>query len=170
MRVLAGLLAAPDRESLEVLESMAPELDWIGDSLQELRALPLDAWQGEHTRLFINGFPTTPCIPIASVWLHGTIQGQTAEAVNHLYQQAGLQSKTEIPDYLETLLEAFDYLSVPGKLPEHDRLMLLETLWQDYLVSWVPRFASALVREAGLHIYRRLGDRMLILVGGAVDG
>lgn len=169
-RILAGMLAYPSEDSLETLELMTAEVDWLGDTLPELQAMNLDAWQGEHTRLFINGIPKTPCLPFASVWLHGAMQGQASVEINGIYQQAGLEPNTGMPDFLGTLLEAIAYLSAPGNLPDEQRILLLDRLWGSYFITWVPKFSKALIEEGELKFYRELGKRLLNLCEGSEDG
>ena len=163
--LLAGILASPSKESLETLESMATQLDWLEEAVKELQGTPLERWQGEHTRLFINGVPSTPCLPFASIWLHGTMHGQATVTINGIYQKAGLQSNMDMPDFLGTLLEAAAYLSTPSQIPEEKRVELFNQLWEDFLVSWIPKFANKLVQESRLELYRKLGQKLLDLVG-----
>ena len=163
--ILAGILASPGEESLETLKGMATQLDWLDEAVEELCETSLESWQGEHTRLFINGVPSTPCLPFASIWLHGTMHGQATVTINGIYQQAGLQSNMDMPDFLGTLLEAAAYLSTPSQIPEEKRVELFNQLWEDFLVSWIPKFANKLVQESRLELYRKLGQKLLDLVG-----
>ena len=75
LRDLAFLLGRPDAEGPAVLGEMAASRPWLAEAVTEIRALPLEEWQGEHTRLFVTGYPHTPCPPFASAWLDGRMQG-----------------------------------------------------------------------------------------------
>jgi len=55
LRLLAGLLAKPGEDSLAALEEIAKENHWLYESVQQLKDISLEHWQGEHTQLFING-------------------------------------------------------------------------------------------------------------------
>ncbi|AGA89777.1 hypothetical protein Thimo_0949 [Thioflavicoccus mobilis 8321] len=68
LRRLAGLLAQPADDALDLLRDWLPAAPWLAQAIAELAALPLAEWQGEHTRLFINGYPKTPCWSAPPTW------------------------------------------------------------------------------------------------------
>ena len=63
LRLSALLLGLPDEHSLATLRELAAEHDWLQAAAVELEEISLQEWQAEHTRLFINGYPKTPCAP-----------------------------------------------------------------------------------------------------------
>jgi TorA maturation chaperone TorD len=71
LRILASLLGAPDMDAKEAVQELAAHYDWLRPAADELEILPLGEWQAEHTRLFISGYPTTPCPPFESAYLSG---------------------------------------------------------------------------------------------------
>ncbi|MBF0624082.1 MAG: molecular chaperone TorD family protein [Magnetococcales bacterium] len=161
--LLAGLLAQPGADSLEALHDLLPRAPWLQGAVAELAALPLAQWQGEHTRLFLNGVPRTPCPPFASAWRKGTMGGDIATAARLLFRQAGLEPRGELPpDYLGTLLEGAALLASRGDAPSG---ALLERLWQEQILPWVPDWAQALEQASGLLLYRVLARRLAILLG-----
>ncbi|MDD3449604.1 MAG: molecular chaperone TorD family protein, partial [Gammaproteobacteria bacterium] len=89
LRTLALLLAAPAEESLETMRDLAVHQPWLAPALEELEREPLAHWQAEHTRLFISGFPRTPCPPFASAWREGQLHGHAAVEQAGLYGRAG---------------------------------------------------------------------------------
>lgn len=160
LRLLAGLLAIPTRDSYSVLEEVAEQAPWLRDTLGELSALPLDRWQGEHTRLFISGFPHTACPPFESAYREGLMGGSTGDQVIALYQRVGLETRDIPPDYLGALLELAAHLVEQPEPPDSE---LWTTLWHEHLGTWVPRFAQDLIEAAQLSLYRRLGEELLRL-------
>ena len=162
---LAGLLAYPGKDSLEVLEGLSPSAGWLQEALSELRGLSLDAWQGEHTRLFINGIPETVCPPFESAWRSDQMRGEMSAQVGEIYRQAGLSPERDMdmPDYLGTLLEGAAYLATTKDIAEEKRSRLLEELWDNHIASWVPEFAVILIRESQVKLYRVLGKRLQAL-------
>lgn len=160
LRLLAGLLAQPTRESYPILEELAAQAPWLRESLIELTGLPLERWQQEHTRLFITGFPRTACPPFASAYREGLMGGSIGEQVSTLYRCAGLEPRDIPPDYLGALLELAAHLL---ERPEPRDPMLWAALWEEHLSSWVPRFARDLINATHLRLYRHLGGELLRL-------
>ncbi|MBF0160538.1 MAG: molecular chaperone TorD family protein [Magnetococcales bacterium] len=162
LRVLAGILAYPETESYAFLaESAATDAPWLSAALPELQTIALDTWQGEHTRLFINGFPKTVCPPFESVWRHSRMDGLAREQLLQIYSQAGLELVDgSVPDYLGVLLECSAYCLT---MADHSLHPLLEQLVNDHLRLWVPDFATTLEREAELSLYRLLAQQLQLL-------
>jgi TorA maturation chaperone TorD len=154
LRVAAALLSMPTDDSVDAVRDMLPTAPWLRSSLPELERLPSDRWQAEHTRLFITGYPRTPCPPFESAYRHGTMGGTAAGDLEALYRRAGLRSGEVPADYLGTMLECAAYLQEQG-MEE-----LLEELFEQHLGRWVPRFARDLRDSAELELYRELGAQL----------
>lgn len=157
LTLFAGLLAAPNDESLAIIDELAQQHSWLQDVPEELTQWGLPRWQGEHTRLFINGHPKTVCPPFESSYIHGHQNGTACSDILTLYHQIGLQPVEGIfPDYLGTLLECAAYLSAQQPVDSE----LWETLWQKHLSRWVPRFAQDLQTQSRLKLYQQLGKQL----------
>lgn len=154
LRLLSGLLASPDGDSLAVLRELAGRHDWLRQPVMELESLPLGEWQAEHTRLFISGHPKTVCPPFESAFLGGAMFGAACDQIGDLYRRAGLEAEGAPPDYLGTMLECAAHLL--EQQCEHSNGLFRE-LWQEHLAAWVPRFGTVLAEESGLELYRQLG-------------
>ncbi|MBZ0104230.1 MAG: molecular chaperone TorD family protein [Sulfuricella denitrificans] len=157
LRLLAGLLASPDGDSLEVLRELAGDHAWLHQALAELDNLPLEEWQAEHTRLFISGHPKTACPPFESAFLGGMMFGAASEHLGDLYRRAGLQADGAPTDYLGTMLECAAWLQ--EQQCSHSSELLRE-LWADHLAMWAPRFGATLGEEGRLELYRQLGHEI----------
>ena len=170
--ILAGLLAFPEPDAREALRDLLPLAPWLAESLAELDRLPLDQWQGEHTRLFTSGYPKTPCPPFESVYRQGRMGGTVVAELEELYRRAGLEARGAPADYLGTLLECLAILAA-GDHPAQDDLAqddsaregLRRSLWNDHLSRWLPRFAQDLQVHGELRLYRDLGERLAGLCG-----
>ncbi|MBF0175254.1 MAG: molecular chaperone TorD family protein [Magnetococcales bacterium] len=163
LTLLAGLLGQPEPGSLAAVEEMAIELPGLQAVCPELRGISLESWQAEHTRLFVNGFPTTPCPPFESFWRHGVLGGDCVQAIAGLYQRAGVAADPDIsPDFLGSMLDLAAHLAAQ-RVAQAD---LRWELWEEHLAIWVPRFATRLKESAGLALYGFLGSRLLDLFGG----
>ena len=158
LRTLATILAQPDDDALDALRDLLPQASWLAGAISELEKTPFEHWQAEHTRLFLNGWPRTPCPPFESAYRHGQMGGTSAEDLGELYRRAGLQATGAPPDYLGTLLECAAWLAEqPIGAP------LLRELEEEHLERWVPRFAGDLQANARLVLYRILGERIAAL-------
>lgn len=174
LRLLATLLAQPEEDALAALKDMLPLAPWLAPAIAELEGLPLARWQGEHTRLFVNGYPKTPCPPFEAAYREGQMGGgTTCERLTDLYRRAGLAATGGPPDYLGTQLECVAYLADQAATTDAALLgpgrespdTLLCALWEDHLSQWLPRFAEDLQQAARLALYRALGAQLAELTG-----
>ncbi len=155
LRILALVLAQPAEDGLDVLRDLLPWAPWLRACIAELETIPLEHWQAEHTRLFVNGWPRTVCPPFESAYRQGRMKGSSTGELAGLYRRAGLQA-TEAPvDYLGTMLECAAWLG-----GQEDGADLLGELEHEHLRRWVPRFACDLREGAALSLYRGLADRL----------
>ena len=157
LRLLSGLLASPASDSLEVLRELSGEHAWLSQPVAELGSVPLEEWQAEHARLFISGHPKTACPPFESAFLGGAMFGAACDQLGDLYRRAGLQAEGTPPDYLGAQLECAAYLLEQSCGHGNE---LLQELWREHLVSWVPRFGAVLQTESWLSLYRQLGRQL----------
>jgi len=165
--ILAALLAFPEPDAREALRDLLPLASWLADPLAELDQLPLEHWQGEHTRLFSNGYPRTPCPPFESAYRQGRMGGTVVAELEHLYRRAGLEARGAPADYLGTLLECLAFLAERGE-PAGEGLS--QELWQEHLSRWLPRFSQDLQAHGELRLYRVLGERLAGLCGADAAG
>lgn len=158
LQSLAMLLGMPERDSLLTLQEMLSEHDWLQPAVDELAEIPLEHWQAEHTRLFISGYPETPCAPFESIYRHGQMEGPACEELKKLYARAGLSPTDDFPaDYLGTMLAFAAWLLEQGT-PEAD--IQLQELQQKHFTCWLPEFSERLTRDARLQLYRSMGEKL----------
>nr|VFJ94255.1 MAG: Nitrate reductase delta subunit [Candidatus Kentron sp. LFY]VFJ96700.1 MAG: Nitrate reductase delta subunit [Candidatus Kentron sp. LFY] len=158
LRLLAGLLAAPEADSFVVLAALADEHAWLHDPIAELSTLGLPHWQSEHTRLFISNYPKTLCPPFESAYRGGA---PTVELAG-LYLRVGLEANDISPDYLGAMLECAAYLLEKSDFATDSDLW--HELWDEHLAAWVPRFSDDLINtENCLLLYRCLGEKLSAL-------
>lgn len=160
--ILAGLLAFPEQDAREALRDLLPLAPWLAEPLAELDPLPLDQWQGEHTRLFVNGYPRTPCPPFESAYRQGRMGGTVVAELAGLYRRAGLEAREAPADYLGTQLECLAILAAAADPARGD---LGQELWHEHLSRWLPRFSRDLQVHGALRLYRVLGERLAVLCG-----
>ncbi len=158
--ILSALLAFPVDDALDSLRDMLPLAPWLAPAIEELAKLSLEHWQGEHTRLFLSGYPKTPCPPFESAYRQGQMGGTAVGDLHALYRRAGLEARQAPADYLGTLLECLALLEARGDAEE-----IIGELWGAHLQHWLPRFARDLQLHGELEIYRLLGARLAGLCG-----
>lgn len=157
--LLAGLLAAPAEGALEVLREFQEQAPWLDRAINELELMPLDQWQGEHTRLFVTGYPKTVCPPFESAYREGRMDGNAAAELEALYAEMGLGVEEMPADFLGTMLGCAGHLAAEGQAEGPQ----WRALWQDHLLEWVPDFTRDLRANSGLLLYRLLADRLELL-------
>ncbi|EXJ14171.1 TorD/DmsD family molecular chaperone [Imhoffiella purpurea] len=175
LRCLAILLSMPEEGALEALREMAEQAPWLKSAVAELEGMPLDRWQAEHTRLFVNGYPKTPCPPFESAYRQGQMGGTMASDLAAFYRRAGLEPEGAAADYLGTLLDCAAYLADLVRSAEPDSGQCLidaleRELWEEHLFRWLPRFAGDLRQASELRLYRVLGERLGAMCEDVDDG
>lgn len=156
LRILASLLGAPDMDAKEAVLELAGYYKWLQPAVEELESMSLEDWQAEHTRLFVSGYPTTPCPPFESAYLSGRMHGPQEQALKDLYRRMGMMSDGAPADYLGTLLEC---ASMVNTNPEVGRDCWSE-LWDGHIARWVPRFCRELQSESRMALYRIVAQRL----------
>lgn len=159
LKILASLLGAPDLDAKEVVGELAVHYVWLQPAAEELEQLPLEEWQAEHTRLFVTGYPTTPCPPFESAYLSGRLYGPQTQSLKQLYKRMDMHPSGAPADYLGTLLECAAYLKAN---PAAEKVFWFE-LWNEHLARWVPRFCRELQKESQLALYRIVAERLCVL-------
>jgi len=159
LRILASLLGAPDSDAKEAIEELAAHYEWLKPAAEELKDLSMGEWQAEHTRLFISGYPTTPCPPFESAYLSGRMHGPQEQSLRDFYRRLDLSASGVPADYLGTLLECAAHLSAD---PEKGRPYWSE-LWDGHLGRWMPRFCRELQQESRMALYRIVAERLCLL-------
>lgn len=157
LQLFSLLLGTPEPESLALLEGMSDEHDWLCEPVEELKRLPLEQWQAEHTSLFINGYPHTLAPPFLSALQNGEMGGDTAERVSKFYHYLGLEADSMPADYLGTLFECAAWLL---QIEREAQQPAFEQLWNDFLCPILPGFATRLIEYDGLKLYTRMGQQL----------
>lgn len=96
------------------------------------------ALQAEYVRLFINALPEVSCPPYGSVYLEGTLMGESTVRLRNLYSSYGWQTE-EMADHIAVELEFLALLAALGEdAPVQEDLNFV---W-DHLNLWAPAFLA----------------------------
>lgn len=156
LQLFATLLGAPEADSLESLQSLNTQHPWLAGPLCELYETPLQKWQGEHTALFINGYPHTVAPPYLSALRSNQMGGTEEEEMRNFYYRLGLEADGMPADYLGTLFECAAWLLQQEERQSED----FAELWDNYLYPVLPNFANRLIEHQGLRLYQEMGRQL----------
>lgn len=155
LQLFSLLLGAPEANALEMLQSLSAEHPWLAGPLHELHETPLQQWQGEHTALFINGYPHTVAPPFLSALRSGQMGGSEEDEMREFYYRLGLEADGMPADYLGTLFECAAWL-----LQQEEQSEDFAELWDNYLYPVLPDFANRLIEHQGLRLYQEMGRQL----------
>ena len=114
--------------------------------------------QGEYTRLFITGYPSTPCPPYESVFREGRMLGSCSHKVQTLYQEWGMTAEEGLLDHISTELEFLAFLASAATLEavQKDARKTFHSFTADHLSQWLPDLSKELKDHARVPAYREL--------------
>ena len=160
LRLHGLILHKPDRESLQRLQELSEEHGWMQAGLHELSLTPLEAWQEEYTRLFVNNDPEPTAPPYESIYRRQPGDAEVVERLEALYKEAGLDIGERPADHLGTQLTIAAHLAASDD-PRASHWQI--RLWRDHLQQWLPRFVADVCEHSQLLIYRLWGGQLTLL-------
>lgn len=160
LQLFSMLLGAPQVDSLDLLYALRRQHPWLQSPIDELEAISLQHWQGEHTMLFVNGYPRTVAPPFLSALRSGQMGGAEEEAMRDFYRQLGLEVNAMPADYLGTTFECGAWLL----LQEARRDDEFEVLWNQHLYPAIADFARRLIEHPGLRLYQQMGMQLSLMI------
>lgn len=157
LHILASLLGEPAEDSRDIIAELAPSLTWLSQTaLDEIAQLPLEEWQAEHTRLFVSGHPSTPCLPFESVWQEGRMMGESTTQIHLLYQRIHFKPEADLPE--DFLGSELIFLAEALTHYRDDEEFLMEIL--QHLHAWVPKWTKAVRIHSQLAYYQDYAKRL----------
>jgi len=121
------------------------------------------ALQAEYVRLFINALPEVPCPPYGSVYLEGTLMGESTVRLKNLYARYGCQTD-EMADHIAVELEFLALLAaMKAEAPvlEDYRFVL------NHLHRWTPAFLAKVEEHDRLGFYGAVSRYAQKVLGAA---
>ncbi|KAB2889910.1 MAG: hypothetical protein F9K32_10680 [Desulfobulbaceae bacterium] len=120
--------------------------------LAEMRALDPVALESEYIRLFVNSLPEVPCAPYGSVYLEGTVMGESTLKVAEIYRQYGLETE-EMADHIAVEAEFLAWLS--GRVDDAEENGRRFAFLLGHLQKWTTEFFERVELHDRLGCYRR---------------
>ncbi len=158
LRLLSRLFAYPEEIPA------AADVSQIGAEWgEDLGHSTLQVLQAEYVRLFINALPEVPCPPYGSVYLEGTLMGESTVRLRNLYARYGCQTE-EMADHIAVELEFLALLAAlnpDGPVREDYQFVL------DHLHRWTPAFLAKVEENDRLGFYRAASRYAQKILGAA---
>ncbi len=160
---LCGLAFAYPNEALiptlqEVAKNIINKKTAVKMLIAAFEQEELEVVQGEYTRLFINGYPHTPCAPYESVYREKRMLGKASGEVQACYREWGMTVDVALSDHLATELEFLSFLTSAKCEPAiaEEAVEATELFMIGHIATWVPQFINDLQNSAKLKAYRQL--------------
>ena len=160
LRLHGLMLNKPDRESLKRLKALSEEHGWMQAGLHELSLTPLETWQEEYVRLFVNNSPEATAPPYESIYRRQPDEAEVLGKLQALYREVGLDIGDQPADHLGTQLTIAAHLADSND-PRAPHWQI--RLWRDHLQQWLPRFVADVCEHSQLLIYRLWGGQLTLL-------
>ena len=144
------LFSYPDRQwaSMPIPEGLAVEARLV---LEEMRSLDPTALENEYVRLFVNSMPEVPCAPYGSVYLEGTVMGETTLKLSECYRRYGMEPD-ELADHIAVESEFLAWLH--GRAGESAENRKQYDYLLGHLQQWTTGFFSQVEQHDRLGCYR----------------
>jgi TorA maturation chaperone TorD len=133
----------PEREGLR---ADAPMLPAERNNIDPVRL------ENEYVRLFINAMPEVPCAPYGSVYLEGSVMGESTLKVMDIYRKYGVVVE-ELADHIAVESEFLAWLSGPAAEDERAQEDFDSLL--GHLRGWTALFFDQVEQHDQLGWYRR---------------
>ena len=148
------------RESSKTIDDHSQTLSTLISSFE---SIDTELLQAEYTRLFINGYPNTPCLPYESVYLEKRMLGNASIGVQSAYSQWDMTVESGLIDHIAT---EFEFLAFLYSAEALDPTIGVEArkssslFIREHLCRWVPKFIEDLKCSASIEAYTLLGAFM----------
>lgn len=149
LALVSCLFTYPDQPPAPAPIPGEPEAEMLLEAMRSLAPVRL---QNEYVRLFINALPEVPCAPYGSVYLEGSVMGESTVRVGEIYRKYGLET-TELPDHIAVESEFLAWLhgeAAKDEAAREDYRYLL-----DHLKEWTSLFFARVEQHDQLGCYRQ---------------
>jgi len=162
--IIAKLLTYPTDELKDELKNIIDDSDFKNnDTIKSiLNYLSnneiIETLQAEYTRLFVTGYPKTPCPPYFSAYQTGLIVSEHTDKLYNLYEEYGVElSNEQFPDFIPTMLE-FMTLFLTNEMYDEAK-----KFHKEYL-SWLVEFADNIRRNTKEQYFLKIAELLKITI------
>ncbi len=170
-RFLSRAFAFPNLAFVPELREAAKTIDDHRQTLSALIALfenaNMELLQAEYTRLFINGYPNTPCPPYESVYLEKRMLGEASLKVQNAYNQWDMTVDSGLVDHIATEFEFLAFLYSAESINPAIGIEARNSsslFIREHICRWVPKFIDDLNNSASIEAYTLLSAIMKTII------
>ena len=170
-KFLSQVMAYPDgkflKALLEINKKIPPNISFVDDLIKIAERENLSELQAEHTRLFISGYPTTPCPPYESFFLEGRLFGNANSIVQNVYSKWAIDVEPALSDHIATEFEFVALLKALSETSDNynEAIETVNIFFNEHILKWVPNFAKTLKTNTQNKFYKLYADILLNLLG-----
>ncbi len=119
--------------------------------------------QAEYTRLFISGFPKTPCPPYESFFTQGILFGKANEIVRKIYSDWEMDVIPSLADHISTEFEFLAFLSAVKETSDYtnDAKQTFTYFLNNHILNWILDFAYTLQNNTKNNYYLQYAKVLL---------
>ena len=158
---ISRLFSYPDAQMVS-----APLPEGVGAEavalLEEINGVDTIPVENEYVRLFINAMPEVPCAPYGSVYLEGSVMGESTLKIATIYRKYGIEP-AELADHIAVESEFLAWLHGRATVDTEARKDF------DYLLNHLRKWSDSFFAQVAVHdqigCYRRASElaRALLL-------
>ena len=155
--LVGKLFTYPTLEMKEELEKVVTE-DSFHNILSKVDSKNIENLQGEYTRLFVSGYPSTPCPPYFSAFKTGLVVSDHTDALYDIYDKYGIEiPEGQFPDFIPILME-FMVLLLSNNQDEESK-----TFYNKY-ISWLSEYSQNVKRNSKMDYFNLTSEKLDSLV------
>ena len=166
LQAISQLFSYPDSQwlSTPAPAGAGVEIDLL---LEEMREIAPTRLENEYVRLFINALPEVPCAPYGSVYLEGTVMGESTLKIADIYRKYGMATD-EPADHIAVESEFLAWLH-GGQAGDAKVGQDFSSL-MDHLRQWTEPFFTQVEQHDRLGCYRRSAAAARVILGQISGG
>jgi len=123
--------------------------------LIEMQGLDPIRLENEYIRLFVNAMPEVPCAPYGSVYLEGSVMGESTLTIAAIYKKYGIASE-EPADHIAVESEFLAWLH--GVAREDEAAAKDFAFLLGHFRQWTDSFFDQVIKHDQLGCYRRAAE------------
>ncbi|MBI5558094.1 MAG: molecular chaperone TorD family protein [Deltaproteobacteria bacterium] len=120
--------------------------------IEEMKNIDPVRLENEYVRLFINAMPEVSCAPYGSVYLEGTVMGESTVKVAAIYRRYGMAPE-ELADHIAVESEFLAWLH--GRIDDAPQARDDFTYLHGHLRKWTALFFARVSQHDRLGCYRQ---------------
>ncbi len=161
--IVGKLLTYPSIELKKELENIVDIDHPVSNTLKQIDDKSFENLQGEYTRLFITGYPKTPCPPYYSAYKTGLVVSDHTDYLYNLYAEYGIEiPEGQFPDFIPVLMEFMVLLL------SNDKIEDAKSFHSKY-ITWLLVFAENIKDNTSIEYFNLISKNISSLLKDSND-